>query len=416
MVLIVVLALGLAGCHSRHDQIAELTEVHGIAERDFAAKRDQWTAAAAGASFTGGDGVRTGSSSEAYVRLTRGGGLKLGAQSLVRFGSASTRVRPILGVEAGEAEIESGPDSLTFETTLGPARIEAGGRLHVSAAADHPMQFEVLVGRTILEADGAAPVSLATGDKISIEVGGAVVERSNASEAALPSVDAGLGPAGEPTDASTASQAITVSVEGTGAQLRPLGKPWAPLGSGDSELAEGTRVRLPKATSMSVRRGNERVSLRGQAEAVIGGPGGPLLTTVEGQAAVDASPESVRIDVPGGSIVVRAGARADVSVRRGGAAEVSSDHGEVEIRGRKDRTVLASGQSTTLARDGTLDVVDTQPARADFSITAGESPIVHDPSAPTAVRVQLQGVCDGPAEVEVTGSAARSKKGSARFR
>jgi len=413
---LVVVVLGFMGCRSRENQIAELREVHGMAERDFAAKRDQWTVAPIGVHFAPGDAVRTGTSSDAYVGLTRGGGLKLGPGSLVRFGAASTRAQPVLGVEAGEAEIESGPDSLAFDTTLGLARIEPGGRLRVTAAADQATQFEVLVGRTVLENDGAPPVSLGVGEKIFVDIGGAIVERDAAPPAAARPVDAGAPANPEPADASAPSQTITVSVEGKGAQVRPLGKPWGPLGSGDTDLSEGTRVRLPKATSMSVRRGGERVSVRGQAETIIGGPEGSLVTTLEGQAALDAAGASVRIDVPGGSIIARAGSQADVSVRRGGGTDVSSERGEVEIRGRNDRTVLATGQSTTLGRDGTLDVVETPLTRADLSITAGESAVVHDPAAPTAVRVQFQGVCKGRGEVDVTGSSGRSKKGSARFR
>ncbi len=369
---LVVVVLGFMGCRSRENQIAELREVHGMAERDFAAKRDQWTVAPIGVHFAPGDAVRTGTSSDAYVGLTRGGGLKLGPGSLVRFGAASTRAQPVLGVEAGEAEIESGPDSLAFDTTLGLARIEPGGRLRVTAAADQATQFEVLVGRTVLENDGAPPVSLGVGEKIFVDIGGAIVERDAAPPAAARPVDAGAPANPEPADAS--------------------------------------------ATSMSVRRGGERVSVRGQAETIIGGPEGSLVTTLEGQAALDAAGASVRIDVPGGSIIARAGSQADVSVRRGGGTDVSSERGEVEIRGRNDRTVLATGQSTTLGRDGTLDVVETPLTRADLSITAGESAVVHDPAAPTAVRVQFQGVCKGRGEVDVTGSSGRSKKGSARFR
>ncbi|HEX9295622.1 MAG TPA: hypothetical protein VF881_07300, partial [Polyangiaceae bacterium] len=199
---LVVVVLGFMGCRSRENQIAELREVHGMAERDFAAKRDQWTVAPIGVHFAPGDAVRTGTSSDAYVGLTRGGGLKLGPGSLVRFGAASTRAQPVLGVEAGEAEIESGPDSLAFDTTLGLARIEPGGRLRVTAAADQATQFEVLVGRTVLENDGAPPVSLGVGEKIFVDIGGAIVERDAAPPAAARPVDAGAPANPEPADAS----------------------------------------------------------------------------------------------------------------------------------------------------------------------------------------------------------------------
>jgi ferric-dicitrate binding protein FerR (iron transport regulator) len=380
--------------------LAELSELHGSAERDFASKPEAWDKAVVGEAFRAGDALRTGGASDAYVRLTRGGALKLGPSSLVRFRGAAGGSRHVLGIEAGEAEIESGGEAMSFDTRLGEARIEAGGRLKVSTAGDRT-RFEVIVGQTILEGD-ASPTRLGQGDEISLDIGGAVIERTTpgvpdtASSAAAPGATLGL--------------TVTASVRGNGAQVQKDGEHgFVSLPQGEAQISPGSRVRLAGGTSLSVDRGGERASVRGAGEVMVGAPGGALLDAMDGEVMLDGSSNAARIDVPGGSIVARQGGRAGVLVRRGKPTDVTAEQGEVEVHGKNGRVILTPGQSTSLGRGGELESENATPTRVDFSITAGESPIVHDPGAPTAVRVQFPGLCTGLAEVEV---AAGRKKGA----
>jgi len=406
LTLVVALLWVFTGCRPRGDPLAELVELHGGAERDFAAKPEQWGKANVGEAFRAGDALRTATASDAYVRLKRGGALKLGPKSLVRFRGASGGSRRLFGVESGEAEIEAGTDALSFDTQLGQARIEPGGRIKVSAAGDHT-QFEVLIGQTVLEGDGAA-MRLDKGEKLSFDIGGAILEHTGVPVAEPP--DAAAPQDADPADAATLGLTITASVEGAGAQVLQKGKAWRPLPAGDTEMTPESRVRVPKGTSMSVARGGERASVHGAAEVLVGTPAGALLNAVDGDVAIDADAGLVRIDVPGGSIVARRGAGAKVVVRRSRPTEVTAERGEVEVRGKNEHVVLTSGQSTVVGRAGELEVEEATPSRIDLSITAGESAVVHDPNAPTVVKILFANLCPGEGEVEFSGSAR--KKGA----
>ncbi|MBI2896594.1 MAG: hypothetical protein HYY06_23760 [Deltaproteobacteria bacterium] len=67
----------------------------------------------------------------------------------------------------------------------------------------------------------------------------------------------------------------------------------------------------------------------------------------------------------------------------------------------------AAGPQPGLPR-GEAAVLPTGPAHADLSIAAGESPTIHDPSAPTAVRVRFASACPGAGVVELVGRARGS--------
>jgi hypothetical protein len=317
-------------------------------------------------------------------------------------------------MEAGEAEIESTGDAVEFDTRFGEAHLEAGGRVRVSTQSDE-VRFEVLVGRTILEGDGGAPLALGAGEKIAIAIGGAIIEHTGAPEKpSEPARDAAPPPEVAARDAADETGAIAASIEGNGVTVQ-AGKVWNPLPSGDARLPPGSHVRVPKGAAIAVRRGAEQASVQGAADVVVGTGEGALLSAVDGQVTLDASGTSVRVDVPGGSIVARGsgagGSRASISVRKGTGAEVAAERGEVEVRGKNDRVVLSTGQSTTLGQRGDLPTAEAvAPARADFSIVAGESPVVHDPGGPTAIRIMFDGVCPGSGEVELSGAAARGRR------
>jgi hypothetical protein len=120
----------------------------------------------------------------------------------------------------------------------------------------------------------------------------------------------------------------------------------------------------------------------------------------------------IRVDVPGGSIVLAAGgggnAQAQVSLDRG-TAHVVSNTGQLELRGRAGAAVLTPGQSGTLDAAG-VAVADVKgPSAADVTVAGGESPVVHSPRGVAAVRIRFDGACGGDALVDVgAGRATRT--------
>jgi hypothetical protein len=403
--------LGCRGCGTPAGVVARLAELHGTALRSAGVKSDAWSSAGAGATFVVGDAVRTGAAASAKVELLSGGGLKLGENTLVRFlaqgaGPGSRSV----GVETGEAEVETGSDSLAIETPFGAARLEPGSRVRVAASTDDS-RFEVVVGRAEIERDGGEATKLEASQRFVVTAGRAVVESLEPREPP----EAGVGvAAASPADASAeagASLAVEADVRGSGVRSAAPGKgPLVPLGEGHVEMAEGSRIVVPEGATVAVTRGGERAVVVGQADVVVGRAGGPLLENRGGRVIVSSPTPGTRIDVPGGSIVLAAagaGSRqAQVTVDRQ-AAQVIAEAGRVDLQGHLSTASLGAGQSGTLDRKGVAQVEASAPTAADVTLPSGESCVIHSPRGSAAVRIRLDGVCPGDALLEVVSGGAR---------
>lgn len=159
-VLVLTCALAvLPGCgRGCSDQpVAVLTTVEGIVERDTLEALEQWRAAPVDAGIVLGEAVRTGANGRAQLRLNGGGGLRMGADALVRFGGRPDET-PTLELGGGEIEVEAG-EALDIITESGAVRVEQGGRVRATHG-EGGTQLEVLFGLAQLE-DGT---ELAVGD------------------------------------------------------------------------------------------------------------------------------------------------------------------------------------------------------------------------------------------------------------
>jgi len=408
LVVLAVLALlagGCRGCSRSPAVVARLAELRGSASRGADARPGGWSDTAPGAYFAIGDALRTHSASSAKVDLEAGGALRLGENTLVRFlsGGAGVGARQV-GVDTGEAEIESGPAGLGIETSLGPAQLEPGSRIRVTATPDSA-RFEVLLGRAEIDSDAGAPRTLEAGQGLTVRTGTAVVE-----PAAAPAPDAAI-EATAPSDAD-ASAPVEAEVRGGGVQSGTSKGPLLPLATGHVVVADGTRLVVPGGASVELWRGDERVAIVGQADVTVGRPGGALVETRAGRVMLASPTVGTRIDVPGGSIVLVAGGpghvQAQVTVERR-LAHVASNQGRLELRGRAGTATLGAGESGTLDGAGVVATEVTSPSAADFTIPAGESPVVHSPRGAVAVRIRFEGACGGDAIVESgAGKATRT--------
>ena len=91
------------GCSGQ--PVAVLTTVQGTVERDTLAALEQWQAAPVDAGISLGEAVRTGANGRAQIRLTGGGGLRMGADALVRFGGRPDET-PTIELGGGEIEVD----------------------------------------------------------------------------------------------------------------------------------------------------------------------------------------------------------------------------------------------------------------------------------------------------------------------
>jgi hypothetical protein len=410
-----VLLSGCKSCGSQPAFVAKLADVQGTATRSGSGKGDAWSPAPTGATFVIGDALRTGASTSARVTLTAGGALKLGENTLVRFLlHADAAGGNGVGVETGEAEVETGSEALGVETPMGLARFEPGSRVKIRATANDA-RFDVMVGRADIEGDGGV-TTVDSSQHIVVTWGNAVVEVGDGGPSGPPAPgivlatpDAGAG-AGD--DAATAERAVA-EIRGSGVRASIHGSgPLATLAEGRVDVADGSRFVVPDGATVSVSRGSDRATVMGHSEVVVGHAGGPLLESRSGQVVLTSPTAGTRIDVPGGSIVLTAvgpGTRqAEVRVDKQ-TTKITAEAGQVEIRGRLGAATVSAGESGTLDPKGAAQAESApEPKVADLDVPAGESSTIHSPRGSAAVRIRIEGACDGDALVEV--SAGRGKR------
>jgi ferric-dicitrate binding protein FerR (iron transport regulator) len=403
------LALFATGCRcSKSEALAILVEEQGAIERDTASQVGTWSAAKISAEFFVGDGVRSGKASRAALTLSDKSRLGLEESTIVRFlekpsGSKSERI----DLQMGEATIEVGSEPLSLETDVGLAVIEPGTRLSLKKDGKG-LRYEVSVGLARFEGKNGEKTDVAAGQGVAVAIGAAQLERYETKPAAAPPPSA-TEPAAAPPAPPPPSGDITARVQGNGATLRaPGATTFARLSAGESRFAAGSTLRLTGGTSTEVTRGGERATLRGAGEFVVGQEGQSFIQTQGGGIAFSGVTTEVQVAVPGGTIVVKTGASADVRVDKE-SSRVAVSAGSVELRGPSGTEQLSAGEEGTLGAKGTTGVAGRGPGYVDFVAGAGASFAVHDPKPPTAIGFSTGGACSEGAVVDVDKGRIRSR-------
>jgi hypothetical protein len=370
-------AVVLVAC--RDKSIAQVVSHKGDLTRDTATTQQKWEPASDGAKLSMGDGLHTGGSAEAVVKLTRGGTLKMPPDTTIRFlASAPGAANPKLAVETGEASIQAEGGEVAIETEIGTAHIEAGGQLLLA-----PSHLEVSIGSARIDTpDGG--VSLAAGKGYDIAVGGAIIERPPAvvdAGAATAVLDAG------PATAPTSGTVVEVHGQGVTSGKKALA-------DGPNDVKPGDRIHVPAGGSIDLRRGVQHAHITGDATITIGEEGGALATIDSGKAELEAGAEPVLVNVPGGSVLAKPG-KTRVSLEAGPSTKVAVSVGEAELRGKTTET-LRTGENGVLNVGGGVTAPHTV-ATADLTVKAGESVNIRDPRPPTALGMDFSSVCPGAA-------------------
>lgn len=397
---LLLLAASAALVACRDKSIAEVTKHKGELTRDTAATQQKWVPADDGAKLVLGDGLKTGASSEAVVKLSKGGTLKLPPDTTIRFlASAPGAAAPKLSVETGEASIQAEGNEVAIETEIGVAHIEAGGTLLLA-----PSHVEVSIGAARIDTpDGG--VALAPGKGFDIAMGGAILERAAPEDAgAIAVVDAGPPP--------IAVSGIQIAVSGRGVKLQHKGA--AAITMDEASLAAspaspGDVVDVPAGAAIDVRRSGEHARFVGPAKVTIGDEGKAIARTASGKVELEGSATETSVDVPGGSVAAKAGnTRVDLDVSAA-TTKATVRAGEAELRGTTTET-LRAGETATMNGKGVVALAAKQPALADLSMKAGDSIVVRDPRPPTAVGIDFSAVCPGAGIVKRGDVAFRGEK------
>lgn len=397
-----LLAVGCGLCGS--DPLATLTGAEGEVTRDRASEPNAWVGAALGDEFYLNEAVKTSTESTAKVDLAGGGVIELVENTIVRFLDRAPDSHHQLSVELGEANITAGTEPVNLVGEFGQARLSPGSRVRVSAE-EGALDFEVLMGAARIERTGEEVRIVRAGDPtLELDFGPVTVEPERTDGG---TVDAGVPDAG-PAEASAPE--LSVSVRGRIERQNTDGE-WERIAGSTESLAVGTRVRLARGARLIVQGDGRSATIVGSGEATIGGAGGALAAVSGGRVTANGSTSDAIIGVPGGAIVARAGGgggRAEIRMR-GGAATVEVGRGAAELRGSADSLVLRSGETGTLRADGTIETENRTPARAHIALSAGSSAVIHDPDAPTSVRIRFAGSCPAEGVVEI-GRGARGAR------
>ncbi|HTV19053.1 MAG TPA: hypothetical protein VMG12_10290 [Polyangiaceae bacterium] len=384
---------GCGGCG--HDTpLARLTASSGQVERDTAHELGHWRPAADGDSFQLGDGVRTLVDSSARLELDDGSALGLEALTSIRFSEHPPSEQTLaFDVETGEAVLQAGAEAVNVQTRVGLARIDSRSTVRLGPA-EGGVRFVVHVGHAVFGGSN----DLRPGDEV-------VVSSEGVAQPAAPRVAVAPAPSTSAPNAPPSAPApLFARVKGRGARLAN-GAGWSLLAEGSAPLAPGSKLRLSRDTEVEVTRDAERATLDQPGDYVIA-PNPTVLVAAARGGLTAGGASAVRIEVPGGVIVVAAEGRARVQTgERGTRVDVLGKSAQLESAERSE--TLLAGQRGTLRRGAAPDIEGRSLDYADLEIAAGDSVIVHDPKPPTAVRFAFGDACAGHGRIDLTGPSEK---------
>lgn len=381
-----LLAIGLAlvalGCKDKPVPLAKLAEAAGPVERAVGA--GAWTAAPIGTGYFLGDAARTGDGS---ARLALGGSsLKMDPHTIVRFGGKPGGKRT-LAVELGAFELTGAGD---FGLGLGEINIGTGGGVRVVAGGDGKTSIELTLGDARYIGEDGKALTLSLGAAVDISLGDIAMTP-------LAPIDAR-----PPDDAApVVVSALQLTIAGPKAQLRatPDGA-WSAAPAGDATLPEGGALKLGPRTTATATGSGLALELASGAELAAGGT--PFASLRAGRATAGLPDGSgPRIAVPGATIGRAGAVPAAAAIDVGKVTTVTASRGAIELVGKAGKMTLQRGETVTINRDGTIDLVYDVPDYYDLKVDAGDAFTVHDPKGATAVRIDWGTACGGDGDIEI---------------
>ncbi len=395
--LCLLLCLLLPACQ-REVSVAELTSKVGEVERDHAPKVGAFAATSIGAKFLIGDGVKTRKNASATLLLADGAKLALEPSTLVRFLERATgKGGQKLDVELGRAEITTGDQPSLFDTAFGIAIIQPKSTL-VLTRSEAGARFEVTIGGASLELKGRKE-ELRPGSSIEVSIDLAVIERPAPSEIA-PAPSASAAPP---------ATGISATIRGEGASLRqPTLKAFRAVSPGQVPIEAGSTLQLSGTGSALLRQGGEQTTLNGPGQYLIGGTNELVVQMQGGSIVLSPTERTQRVAVPGGTVSAEPGAEVGIRTNASGTT-VSVSRGSVTVNGNQHTETLARGEEVVLDKSGRIRrSLSRGLSYSDFSVSPGDSFVVHDPAPPTVIAFSVPAECSRGGVVQLVGGKPSS--------
>lgn len=388
-VLALLLSLLALGCGSKKTAIAELKKMEGPVERQVGT--GPWAGAKVGTKYYLGDAARTAEGG-AQLEVVGNALIAMQPRTILRFGGSATSSK--IAVELGTIEL-TGTGSYGFD--LGDVRLSRNGTVRITANPGGPPSVELTIGEAQVQAASGQTIDLVVGRAVEIGLETVAV---TAIDAGVP--DAAPQDAGEP-DAAPVGEGVVVDATGKRVEVQLPGETkWAALPAGAGALPKGAKLRVgsgstAKVTSLGTTlelTGGSRVSIGENLELVI--ETGEIRASATGDATVA---------LPGGALALRgnpnaaAEAKLDVGSRD---SRVAMARGNAKLTGAPGSELeMNRGETATLAKSGTIRVVEAIPSYFDLRIDAGETFTIHDPRPPTAVQFSFAGKCPDGGIIEM---------------
>jgi hypothetical protein len=387
-----LLVLAAVACSKKPPAIAELKKADGPVEKQTG--EAEWGGASVGTKFFIGDAART---ADGGAQLEVAGGAQIAMQphTILRFGGKQGNSK--IAVELGAIDL-TGTGSYGLD--VGDVRLSKG-TLRITAKSKGQSTVELVIGD--------AQVSDVNGKSIDLVIGEIV---DLAMDVQVTSIDAGVavdaGVVDAPMDAPEVVASDTeaaVEIAGNKAEiLNPGEKDWKPLPAGAGLLAKGAKLRLGAGTTAKLTSRGTTLDMAGGSRAVLGDDLSFSLET--GSAKLSSAVNGAgKVTVPGGTVAVKGTADAGgeakldvtsretrVNVQRATAKLTGATGGELEMN---------RGETATLAKNGTIRVVEAIPTFYDFKVPVGETITIHDPKGTTAVKFSFGGKCGGGGFIEM---------------
>jgi hypothetical protein len=387
---LLALAFALVACGKKSPAIAELVKADGPVDRQVSGNKD-WAGAQLHSKFFIGDAARTSIDGGAELTLLDSALLAMKPGSIIRFGGTGEQAS--LKVEQGSVELSRATGNGSYDLGLGQVTLAGGGKILITAEGGGSLQ--VLAGSVDVMREGTV-TKLGPGDTLGA---GTVV---------MVGKDAGVdAPADAAVDAAPAGpEDATATITGKKAEILPPGETkWQPLAAGAQPLAKGAKLRLGPATTAVLVGKDVTLELGSGSRA---GVNDQLVFGLElggGRASVPAD-RTGTVGVPGGEVALTGPADAHLDVNPKGEARVTVNRGMVKLTGTggAGNADLNRGETATLAKAGTVHMVEAIPTYFDFAIMVGaesSSFRIHDPKGATALRFLFANKCPNGGVIEV---------------
>jgi hypothetical protein len=376
------------GCGNKKTAIAELKKADGPVERQVGT--GPWSDAKPGTKYYLNDAARTADGG-AQLEVVGNALIAMQPHTILRFGGTDKSSK--IAVELGTIEL-TGTGSYGFD--LGDVRLSRNGTVRITANPGGQPKVELTIGEAQVSTVGGQTIDLIVGN--SVEIGLETV--------AVTVIDAGV-PDAPPVDAAetppVSEDGVTLDATGKRVEIQAPGETrWAAVPAGATTVAKGSKVRVGTGSTAKLTSQGTTLEMAGGSRVAVGE--GLELAIEAGDIRASAARDG-KIALPGGAIALNgnpnAAAEAKLAVGTRDS-KVTMARGNGRLTGAPGSELdMNRGETATLAKAGTIRVVEAIPNYFDFRVEAGDTLTIHDPRPPTAVQFTFGGKCPDGGIIEM---------------